>query len=82
MWGLFKSFKMGHTFRKEKSIDDYKKNYKKIMVKDIERKQTKNKKIIEFDQEFDDDDFEDEYNSDFANSIDDEKNNYFTKNRK
>lgn len=70
---------MGHTFRKEKSFDD-KKSHKKIMVKEIERKQTKNKKFSEYyEQEFDDE-FEDEYDE-YEYSID-EKNNYFTKNRK
>lgn len=62
---------MGHTFRKERS-DDVRKSHKKLMVKEIERKQVKNQRFSDYyEEEFDEDEFED----DFDESLDDEKNN-------
>lgn len=79
---------MGHTYRKEKTVDDYGNNrkHKRAAFQEIDRKEFKNKNFSQYYQEeFDDDEFEDEYDDDFDDSIDDfeeEKNNNFTKNRK
>jgi hypothetical protein len=71
---------MGHTFRKEKSFDD-KRSHKKIMVKEVERKQVKNQRFSDYyNEEFEEDEFEDGYETDLDDSLDDEKkNNNFTK---
>lgn len=78
---------MGHTFRKEKTFDDYGngRKHRKSIFQDIERKQTKNKKLPtyyqdNFDEEFEDE-VEDDYDDDFDYEID-KNNNNFTKNRK
>lgn len=65
---------MGHTFRKEKS-DDFRKSHKKVMVQEIERKQTKNKNFSQYYEEEFEDDFDDEY----EDILYDEKNNTLQK---
>ena len=68
IWSLFKSSKMGHTYRKEKSFDEYGRGAKKRLNSILEKKYTKNQNTVFFEDEEDYE--EEEKNHDVANESD------------
>lgn len=62
IWSLFKSSKMGHTYRKEKSFDEYGRGGKKRLNSILEKKYTKNQNMVFIEDE---EDYEEEEEHEF-----------------